>query len=282
MSEVSKNAYDRCNVGFNGVVNRAMRERSFPMGPHRLREPAECHCTPRHDLAQSARVFTRDARALVDVRRNTGGALITSCRGLSNMRISICSRGPIAEPLARLAERAGHEVRWSDTDAVPSDARHEADLVIAAFYNAEVETVIASILPMVSRDVVVVDASASEDKEGHGGADGMTTSGTERIAAAIPCARIVRAFASVPVEALATVLNGQTSGEAARLAIPLAGDDREAKTLVAQLMREMGVEPFDLGALGAATVLDPGGALWRKALSQVEMLEAVGFLSGDG
>jgi predicted dinucleotide-binding enzyme len=64
--------------------------------------------------------------------------------------------------------------------------------------------------------------------------------------------------------------------------VPLAGDDSEANSLVAQFMREIGVEPFDLGALGSADVLEPGGALWRKALSQVEMLEAVGWLSGDG
>ena len=42
------------------------------------------------------------------------------------------------------------------------------------------------------------------------------------------------------------------------------------------------MEPFDLGALASADVIDPGGALWGKALSQVEMLEAVGWLSGDG
>jgi predicted dinucleotide-binding enzyme len=47
-------------------------------------------------------------------------------------------------------------------------------------------------------------------------------------------------------------------------------------------MREMGVEPFDIGALAAAEVLDPGGALWGLALTPIEMLEAVGELSGDG
>jgi predicted dinucleotide-binding enzyme len=198
------------------------------------------------------------------------------------MRINICGRGPLAEPLARLAERAGHEVRWSEAEDVPSDAHDEADLIIAAFNNVEIETVVAGILPMISRDIVLVDASTSEQKEGHGGGEGMTTSRTERIAAAIPYVRIVSAFASVPSEALLAVLNDQPSGQSASLAIPLAGDDREAKALVAKLMREMGVEPFDLGALGTATVLDPGGALWRKALNQVEMLEAVGFLSGDG
>ena len=47
-------------------------------------------------------------------------------------------------------------------------------------------------------------------------------------------------------------------------------------------MRQIGVEPYDLGALASAEVIDPGGPLWGKALSQIEMLEAVGWLSGDG
>jgi len=34
--------------------------------------------------------------------------------------------------------------------------------------------------------------------------------------------------------------------------------------------------------LTVSDVLEPGGALWGKALSQVELLEAVGGLSGDG
>jgi predicted dinucleotide-binding enzyme len=70
--------------------------------------------------------------------------------------------------------------------------------------------------------------------------------------------------------------------ESARLAVPLAGDDRDAKAVVARFMRGIGVEPFDLGAFSNGDVLEPGGALWQKALTPVEMLEAVGYLSGDG
>lgn len=178
------------------------------------------------------------------------------------MRIRIVGRGPIAEPLARLAERAGHTVRWAEEGAAASGADDAAELVILAFSGTAGEAMLASILPAISQDVVVVDASIP--------------------AATLPRARVVRAFASVPAEALAAVLDRPTSEQSASLAVPLAGDDREAKALVMTFMREIGVEPFDLGALGIATVLDPGGALWRKALSQVEMLEAVGYLSGDG
>jgi predicted dinucleotide-binding enzyme len=141
---------------------------------------------------------------------------------------------------------------------------------------------LASIPLSISQDIVVVDATIPTEVEGHGDRGAATGWEAEWIQAALPGARIVRAFASVPAEALAAVLNRYTSGQPASLAVPLAGDDRQAKALVGTFMREIGVEPFDLGMLSIADVLDPGGALWGKALSQVEMLEAVGWLSGDG
>src|SRR5712671_3098660 len=198
------------------------------------------------------------------------------------MRISIVGCGPLAEPLARLAERAGHTVDWGEEGAAPSRPDEGADLVILAVSSTAVETILVSILPTISKDVVIVDAIVPAEDEDRGGSEMTSSSRTEFVAATLSRARIVRAFASVPAEALASVLNGPTSEQSARLAVPFAGDDREAKALVARFMREIGVEPFDLGALGVAALLDPGGALWQKAWSQIEMLEAVGFLSGDG
>ena len=197
------------------------------------------------------------------------------------MRISIVGHGPVAEPLARLAERAGHTVDWGEEGAALSRVGDGADLVILAVSSTAVETILVSILPAISKDVVIVDAIVPAEDD-RGGSEMPASSGTAGIAATLSRARIVRAFASVPAEALASVLNGPTSEQSARLAVPFAGDDREAKALVAKFMREIGVEPFDLGALGVAALLDPGGALWQKAWSQIEMLEAVGFLSGDG
>ncbi len=198
------------------------------------------------------------------------------------MRISILGRGPLAAPLARLAERAGHTVRWAAADAAPSRADDAADLAILAGSRAAVESMLARTPLSISQDIVVVDATTPTETDGHGDGAEATGSDADWIKTALPLSRIVRAFASVPAEALAAVLDRPTSGQPARLAVPLAGDDRQAKALVGTFMREIGVEPFDLGALGSADVLDPGGALWGKALSPVEMLEAVGWLSGDG
>ena len=197
------------------------------------------------------------------------------------MHVTILGRGPLAEPLSELAKRAGHTVGWAQEAAISSDA-NETELLILAGSSTAVEGVLASVASFSPEDVIVVDASTPTQDDRAGDAARPAGSGTNWIAAGFPRARIVRAFASVPAEALAAVLARPTSDQTVRLSVPLAGNDRQAKVAVAKFMREIGVDPFDVGALTNAGVIDPGGALWGKALNPVEMLEAVGWLSGDG
>lgn len=198
------------------------------------------------------------------------------------MNITILGRGPLAEPLAALAQRAGHTVRRVQEVATAGDAGDAPDVIILAGSSTAVGTILTSIASSISQDVIIVDASIPTHHEDGESSAEPVGSGAAWIAATLPRARVVRAFASVPAEALVAVLDRSTPDQTASLAVPVAGDDHEAKTVVGKFMREIGVEPFDLGALTNAAILDPGGALWGKALSQVEMLETVGWLSGDG
>jgi len=200
------------------------------------------------------------------------------------MRIRIFGRGPLAQPIARLAERAGHTVRWSEQSPVPPYNDELLDLVIFAGSRDGVEADLANVSSESLQNLIVVDAVTPTQNE-LDGSSSETFASTELesgwISAMLPGARIVRAFASVPVRAFTDLLS-DASGTAPRITVPLASDDRDAKALVGTFMRQIGVEPFDLGALAIAEVIDPGGPLWGKALSQVELLEAVGWLSGDG
>lgn len=198
------------------------------------------------------------------------------------MRIPILGGGPLAEPLAHLAERAGHKVWRVQEPAAQSDWCEVSDMVILAGSRAAVEPVLSSIASSIAQDVIIVDASIPTQRDDRSDRDERIASGPGWITTMVPRARVVRAFASVPAEALVAVLARSTLDAGDRLAVPVAGDNREAKAVVGRFMHDIGVEPFDLGALTNAIVLDPGGALWGKALNQVEMLETVGWLSGDG
>ena len=200
------------------------------------------------------------------------------------MHITILGHGPLAEPIALLAARAGHTVNWAEEGAEPSDhgLRDDADLVILAGSSAALEPMMPSIRRVLSRDAVVVDAIIPTRRESPDDVRSAQRSEGESLADSLPDVRVIRAFASVPAEALSALLSEEKVEPTAPLAVPMAGDNRQAKALVSAFMSSIGVDPFDLGALQSARELDPGGALWGKALSQDELLEAVGWLSGDG
>jgi hypothetical protein len=196
------------------------------------------------------------------------------------MRVTILGLGPLAELLAQLAERAGHTVRWVQAAPAPWRMVDTPDLVILAGSSTAAQTLLERVAPSIADYMVVVDATIPT-VDGRDGSE-ADLRGTVWIPALMKGARIVRAFASVPTDAVATVLHDRTSETPPRLAVPLAGDDQNAKAVVIKFMCDIGVDPFDLGALANADVIAPGGPLWGKALSPVEMLEAVGLLSGDG
>jgi len=201
------------------------------------------------------------------------------------MLIRIFGRGPLAEPIARLAERAGHIVRCPEQVAAPPDNDELLDLVILAGSKIAVGADLANASSESLQHLIVVDAITPTENEAEGSSSETTRSLREEvewIGAMLLSPRIVRAFASVPTQAFVDLLERPLSAEAIRLAVPIASDDGDAKALVGSFLREIGVEPFDLGALSSAEVLEPGGPLWGKALNQLEMLEAVGTLSGDG
>lgn len=200
------------------------------------------------------------------------------------MLIRIVGRGALAEPIAGLAERAGHTVRWAERAPAAPSIDESFDLAILVGSRSSVEADLADAAAERLHDLVVVDAIVpTRDTLDDSSPETVWSIEAESawIATMFPEARIVRAFASVPAQAFTDLLNRNAS-DAPRLAVPFAGDDRDAKARVGKFMRELGVEPYDLGALDSADVLDPGGPLWGKALSQLELLEAVGRLSGDG
>lgn len=177
------------------------------------------------------------------------------------MLIAIVGDGLLAEVLARAGEHAGHTVVWTRGGDV-GNAASDADVVVLAGAHVKRADTDAVTRVAAANGCAIVDA-----------ADPALLPNLPRKA------RVVRAFASVPVEALADATNGHPSS---CLAVPLAGDDQDAKAVVARLMHSIGVEPFDIGALSAGDVLEPGGGLWGRALTPVELLERVGELSGDG
>ena len=196
------------------------------------------------------------------------------------MHITMIGDGRLIGPLATLATRAGNMVLRVDERATDVTSCSLSEMVIVANDQSALTDLVARVASLTSEDTVVVDATSTIASNQSDGADEWMAA--SEWMSLLPSTRIVRAFASVPVEAFASVADGETRTADDRLAVPLAGDDPAAKQIVADFMRQVGVEPFDLGPLTVSYVMEPGGPLWGRAVDTLDMRECIGWLSGDG
>jgi 8-hydroxy-5-deazaflavin:NADPH oxidoreductase len=187
--------------------------------------------------------------------------------------VGILGAGRMGETLARLLTGAGHEVRLANSrgpeslrDLVASigpratavearDAPNGADVVILATRWEHLPDATAAVPSW--RGMVVVDTT--NPRFGPGPDDVYDTgalSASEVVAGLVSGARLVKAFNHQPIPSLGAELGPAPT---ARNALFLAGDDAEAKALVAQLMRDIGGVPIDTGGLRDGGLLQASG-----------------------
>jgi 8-hydroxy-5-deazaflavin:NADPH oxidoreductase len=83
----------------------------------------------------------------------------------------------------------------------------------------------------------------------------------------LPKARIVRAFNTLSYLVLAS--NAHRAGE--RMAIPIAGDDKEALSVASKLIQDAGFDPVIVGSLQSAKLFSRGGPLYGQQITAKEM-----------
>jgi predicted dinucleotide-binding enzyme len=189
------------------------------------------------------------------------------------MIVGLLGAGHMGRTLAQLLAGAGHEVRLANSrgadslrDVVAaigprasavdaSDVASGADVVILAT-RWEQSSVAAAAVPSWG-GAVVVDTTNPRFGPGPGEVyDTGEQTSSEVVAGLVPGARVVKAFNHQPIPALEAEL-GPTPTE--RNALFLAGDDPDAKALVARLMRDIGGAPIDTGDLRGGGRLQASG-----------------------
>lgn len=83
----------------------------------------------------------------------------------------------------------------------------------------------------------------------------------------LPKTRIVRAFNTLNYRVVEK--NANRPGE--RMAIPIAGDDKQALTVASQLVRDAGFDPVIIGSLESAKLFAQGGPLYGQQITALEM-----------
>jgi hypothetical protein len=178
------------------------------------------------------------------------------------MRIAILGSGRIGAVAARLFVAAGHEVAIANSRGPESlqelvqelgprahamtimDAARFGDVVLLAVpWHLEAALPAAEAL----RNKIVIDAMNPYNPAG-GFFDLAGSTSSEIVLQRMPGARLVKAFNTIYYEHLAN--RGRTDLPLDdRHAIYMAADDREAKEIVAGLIRDIGFAPVDTGGL---------------------------------
>lgn len=179
------------------------------------------------------------------------------------MRIGLIGSGNIGSTLARLAIGHGHQVVLSNSRGPQTLRDLVANLGPAASAGTAEEAAAAGDLVVVSiplknyRDVpveplagkIVVDAdNYYPERDGHFpelDADETTTS--ELLQAHLAASKVVKAFNHITSADLAE--QGQPAETPGRRALAVAGDDADAKRVVADLIESFGFDVVDVGPL---------------------------------
>jgi len=107
--------------------------------------------------------------------------------------------------------------------------------------------------------------------------DDPNQSSTGHVATIFDASRVVKVFNAIYFPFLRD-LAFQSGDE--RLAIPIAGDDVEARELVGALLDELGYWPLDFGGLANSGVFEPGGPFYNKNLRKPEAEQLYAELKG--
>jgi len=192
-------------------------------------------------------------------------------RKVSGMRVGILGSGLMGGKLGTLFARAGHEVVFSYARSerklkklaseakgaaragTPRDAARDSDVLLLAVHWSRVEDVLKQAGDL--RDRVIVSCSLPMNSDDTALVVAHRTSGAETLAKRIRGAHLVSAFNTVPSEVLFGVFEARR--KARRPSLVYCGDDPAAKEVAAELIRDVGFDPVDLGPLSGARFMEP-------------------------
>jgi 8-hydroxy-5-deazaflavin:NADPH oxidoreductase len=203
------------------------------------------------------------------------------------MRIGVIGAGRIGGGAARLLARAGHELLLSysrDPDKLraqaeeigaqagtPAEAAAFGDVVILAVPWPAIDDAVAQAGSLDGR--IVIDTTNPFGAGGWQVPEGRTTTqvNQERLAGA----QVVKSFNTLTA-AFQQEAAGKTGEK--RVAMFLAGDDAEAKRVVAGLIDDAGFDPVDAGTAAQSSILEAPrreGAVYGEEYRKAEALAAV-------
>ena len=196
---------------------------------------------------------------------NIGGNLTRKLAALGHEVVVANSRGP--QTLEDLAEETGATV------ALAAVAAEGAELVIVTIPERAIPSMPAGILDGAAPGAVIVDTgNYYPQRDGRIAEieDGMTESRWVSTQLGRP---VVKAFNGIRAQHLLEL--GKPPGTSGRIALPVAGDEPEAKAIVMHLVDELGFDPVDGGGIDESWRQQPGTPVYTADLDAAGVREAL-------
>src|ERR1043165_9599115 len=186
---------------------------------------------------------------------NIGGNLTRRFQELGHKVFVANSRGP--ETLAGLAEETGA------TPVSVQEAARRGEVVIVTIPEKNIPDLPRDLFAGVSDDVVVVDTGNYYPQQRDGRIAGIEDGMTESLWVSQQLGRpVVKAFNNIYAERL--LKSGKPAGSPGRIALPVAGDDERAKSIVLKLVDELGFDGVDAGGLDDSWRQQPGSPVYAQ------------------
>ena len=203
------------------------------------------------------------------------------------MKIGLIGAGTMGGPMGLLFAEAGHQVLFSSRNpdqlmelvqsAAPRASAGYADA--AAFFGDVIVLAVPPVaIPQIGEDFghlmqgkVVIDISNPRvDREGPITEEWLAMGTGLAMAQYLPGVRLVKAFNTLGARMFSNPMRNGV-----RIGVPIAGDDEEALAIVADLVRDAGLDPVIVGPLERAKEFDRGSPIWVTGASAQEIRETL-------
>jgi predicted dinucleotide-binding enzyme len=195
------------------------------------------------------------------------------------MKIGIIGAGNIGGALVRQFRRAGHDVAIANSRGPDSlkdiasetgahavtvrDAVKGRDLIVVTIPESKIPSLPKNLFNGVPSDVVVVDTGNYYPRQRDGRIEPIESGMTESAWVSSQLGRpVIKAFNNIYAQHLQE--NGKPKGSPHRIALPVAGDDVAAKSVVMRLVDEIGFDPVDAGTLAESWRQQPGAPVYAS------------------
>jgi len=201
-----------------------------------------------------------------------GGTLTRRLRDLGHEVFVANSRGPAS--LAGLAAQTGAKA------VTAREAARAGEVVVVTIPEAKVRDLPKDLFAGVASNVVVVDTGNYYPRQRDGRIDEIEAGMTESRWVARQLGRpVVKAFNNIYAKHL--LENGRQAGSPGRIALPVAGDEAEAKAIVLRLIDELGFDGVDAGGLDESWRQQPDSPVYTSDLDAEGVRRALAQASPD-